>query len=630
MRPTPRKLALLMSIAGLGASLGEAVQARSDVVAHARQVATLGLADPAGPKDFETAVVPERNFPFALAASPDGAVDAEAEAPLAAARRAFRRDAEEPPMGASFAAALPSEDERDAAAPAIGPRSDAVAQATVAPPARAPLGTPPTPKEPTGRWAVNGIRVRQPKGPPVSAKPWESISASGDGPKNLSAAGRDAETATESGASVSQAGEQAGLAASAADTSFTTPTEELRAYFALHYQSLATPADAALEGRLPAIDIDLDMAGKVDPNLEPAPEVDLDVDTAQSVDLNLDMPELAAPSFEAPRGSAPSLDPEPGPAAKLDLDLDLDLDLGSIAAPEPSSNVTTNGALDLNLDLGPELDVNLDTLAESYARFGIEPPVALTPVPVLEPSRAPATVTNARAEKQSIAPCFGMSCADVCSPGTADRMSEAGAGLHDDDRIMRSLEALLSEGSSAPGRFGGKINDIFVAGYAEKALLNMASVLRPPGPARRPAARTQIEVPSVVAASAQGAGQSRATAGVPLIELPAAAGESTSVQEPSGQLQRTEQPSAMGEALALNESTLDRHRARRLHQRQPRHDDEHQHRLDRQHRRRSTGCGRGGRRFGQPDADSERRRKYVHDGPDFSGYPRYGGSEHSQ
>lgn len=71
MRPTPRKLALLMSLAGLGLSLGEAAHAKSDPTTHAGFVAAFGLSSLPDATDVDAAVRSDAE----TSAVPSGALD---------------------------------------------------------------------------------------------------------------------------------------------------------------------------------------------------------------------------------------------------------------------------------------------------------------------------------------------------------------------------------------------------------------------------------------------------------------------------------------------------------------------------------------------------------------------------
>jgi len=444
MRPTPRKLVLLMSIAGLGASLGEAAQAKGDDDAGARSrlAAVLGLPDAARQERFKTRFVQEDGSPLVVSVPLDGTLSAAGEAAAAPAEEEARGDvlrpeAEKAVATASSSAAplSSSQAERDVEAPATVLTADPAPPATGMPAAVSPLSAPPLPDDPAGHWVVNGIRVRDPKGPPPSAKPWESVSASGnDPPTGASTPESDIRPAADA---TSEPTRDDGLAASAADDNHkrvVTLPDKLRAYLAVHQQTFGVPAEPAPEGPQAAVDIDL---------------------------------------------------------SALDQ-----FDLG----PGVMQRVVDPG---LNFDLG-------------------------------------------------------------ANPGTGTQPQQAGrlsVGSHA-DRVMSSLEALLSP----PGRctaddiVGTPANPVFVASHAQRALLTLASTLQRTDDrsTRGLAAGARLGEPPVAAAVSAQAATARPSSWHVTAAAPSAVEETTATaDEHHHQEKGASVRTTMGEALALNEATLD-------------------------------------------------------------------------
>ena len=241
-----------------------------------------------------------------------------------------------------------------------------------------------------------------------------------------------------------------------------------------------TPVSRAIERAAPGDDPDDDMVSKVraasTTALTPSSTVNVEVGwcPAATLDLNLDL--------------SPSLDINLDLASVLDLNLDLSL------------------ALDLNLDLGPSVDLPLD-----------RSPVF--PVTRLKATARPAQESVARAASASEgdsgsaprdAAIALRSLSDPREPSrTLDPIAHAPAAIQPSvqrdaapaqaklkhqssdakalptiivashvDRVIHSLEALLSSDDPLASLFGAQTAEVFVASHAERALLTLAAVCR--------------------------------------------------------------------------------------------------------------------------------------------------------
>ena len=180
------------------------------------------------------------------------------------------------------------------------------------------------------------------------------------------------------------------------------------------------------------------------------------------------------------------------------------------AAPNPATNWTHGSvtvgldfgfSLDLNLDLGPTLDLDLDLASGVTQVSGLPLDINLDvgptldleldlPLPVasrperIEPQEPPLSVSFETPTRGSPDP--GLS-GTSCRAEPAAQWTDLEAGIvvaSHTDRVMRSLEALLSGDDPESGRFGAQTQEVMVTSEAEKALRLLASTRRKSAPAR--------------------------------------------------------------------------------------------------------------------------------------------------
>ena len=386
MMPTPRKLALLMSLAGFGASLGQAAQARTQLQAVvpieqliAAAPRTAGDGDGDGEPAAAVSFVLAADLPTTAAAPSDNAAATPAAMPMPALapRRPFHRsgDGEQ----ADAAVVEPSyPNEAVTAIPAVSqPPAEPYPSMTSAPELHGHSSHPTAPQAPATHRVGNGLRVRQPKGPPTSLGPWQSISASGGDPKppddeappGGAGPGLSASGGAAGGDSADGIGRTA--AAVAAARSGAEPGRRSGAYMppgkrlgadsrawraggpdlpAQRDSGTAAGIEVDLDVSRPAgVDVDLGKAVAVDVDLGAAAHVDVDVGRAAGLDLDLSM--TAATAIGAGRAAAAAVDA--ASTAVVDIDLGraavVDVDLGMSAAVDV--NLGAAAAIDFDLDL---------------------------------------------------------------------------------------------------------------------------------------------------------------------------------------------------------------------------------------------------------------------------------------
>jgi hypothetical protein len=217
-----------------------------------------------------------------------------------------------------------------------------------------------------------------------------------------------------------------------------------------------------------------------------------------------------APTLQAERQ-------ELAPIASVHVDLDLSAGAGAIAARGAAVdvNLELSAALDLNLDLSPGLDLNLDLAPEVDLRLDRPPVFALTrlkplgsaspahgaarsgtpantvctadepilaldaaapsppPTTSFEQAAAPASSAEPTAAMASVLPALQATPAPAVesTPKVAATIVVASHA----DRVLRSLEVLLTNDELAAKGFGARPEEVFVTSHAERALLMLAS-----------------------------------------------------------------------------------------------------------------------------------------------------------
>lgn len=221
--------------------------------------------------------------------------------------------------------------------------------------------------------------------------------------------------------------------------------------------------------------------GDADANEESRGIAALAVD-ASSPDLDLDLYRYLGES-ETP---APQRAIAPAPmalAVAIDVDLGADVDLllplSAESQPLPRLNtVAASPSVDIHLDWGPSLDINLDVPAvldlnldpflrlDWYRRFSAIP----THTPTFE-------VAAASNEAAWISPPRSLSCESESASRRDAAAVEIVVASHA-DRVLRSLEALLTNTAASANGFGAQTRETFVSSEAERARLELADFLR--------------------------------------------------------------------------------------------------------------------------------------------------------
>ncbi len=311
-----------------------------------------------------------------------------------------------------------------------------------------------------------------------------------------------------------------------------TPSEEDRAAVALAMVLMADPPASETSRATP------DFAASA-PRWEFSAEFLRDFRDASSPGESFDPSEVSAPvaaPAEAPIESASRaerrIDREAGaptPHGRLQdrqapiriahVDLDLSAASSVIPAPDagPDVNLDLSSALDLNLDLSPGLDLNLDLAPEVDLRLDRPPVFAVTRLkPLGSANESPGAArlgSSARActvdepllvldaARPMMAPMAPMApLAQVAVPAQTAVAASAAPNVQPEleaapaptveaapkvaptivvashaDRVLRSLEILLTNDDPAATRLGPQREEVFVTSHAEKALLTLAS-----------------------------------------------------------------------------------------------------------------------------------------------------------
>jgi hypothetical protein len=382
VRPTPQRLALLMSLAGLGLSLGELAQARSAPAAGAGR-STLGLEGP--PSDGDGFSAARRGLdlpsipagPLDVTLSWQDPTEALSEEDRAAVALAMVLMAE-PPSQASqampdFAASAPRwefspeflRDFKDASSPG---------ESFVSPPLPAPVAAASTARSEPGLTAERRV-APQHEAPTLQAGRQDLAP--------LTIAQVDLDLSAGAGA----------IAASA------------------------------------PVDVNVELSPALDLNLDLSPGLDLNLDLAPEVDLRLDRPPVFALTRLKPLGSVSQAHgaARPGTPAKA-CTADEPILAMDGAAPPPTSFV--------------QAAVQAPSAEAAAAAASVLPALRATPAPAVESTpKVAATIVVA---------------------------SHA-------DRVLRSLEVLLTSDDLAAKGFGARPEEVFVTSHTERALLMLAS-----------------------------------------------------------------------------------------------------------------------------------------------------------
>jgi len=395
--PTPRKLALLMSLAGLGLSLGDAAFASNDPTARARLVTSLGLPARADEADAGTTSGDEMSA-FILPGTLDRTLVAadEALAPI-------------------------SQDDRAAMALAMVLMADP-------PPLYSASVSMPAAFLPTEHWELGAVI-----------------------PNDLQ---DDIATARHTA--------QAHSADPKVD-SLADPADPLSAIEVPVGKSAVVPAPAAKQGSSDVLasgsDLDLDLGSSwgVDLNLELGPGLDLNLDLGSGLDLNLDLgPALDLRLDRLPASLAPSMHRTSRPRQQSPAD--------SVWVTDASMNVAATAS-------APRIAMPAEAMvAAPESATIVEKKVVVTQARVRQATKPRvAVVAGLRGVKSGGG--------TVRPTRPAARLPEIVVASHA-DRVLRSLEALLSGGDSAGGHLGAQTEEIFAASHAEKARLTLASMCR--------------------------------------------------------------------------------------------------------------------------------------------------------
>ena len=215
------------------------------------------------------------------------------------------------------------------------------------------------------------------------------------------------------------------------------------------------------------------------------------------------------------------------------LDLDLDLGRGSEVAG------VSGLSLDINLDVGPALDLELELPLLADVRPQRTDPRARAPIAAFERPTPP--------------PPDSLHAAASCRADPVARWNDLEAGIvvaSHTERVMRSLEALLSGDDPVAGRFGAQTQEVMVTSEAEKALRLLASTRHKSAAPRDWSFRPQIAEPP--------ADGSHAASQFSSVQPPADASEAQPPGELSNPTRRSER-SPIGAGLhAISDRKLDK------------------------------------------------------------------------
>ena len=382
MMPTPRRLALLMSLAGFGASLGHAAQARTQLqaIATIEQLAAAGVR---AARDRETSAA--ASFALAVdltsAVTPETSLDTAGIAQVAASPSALPRrpiyrqgDGEQ---SESMVAPYPADDSVTAAPAGVQPAADSLQPMMPAPQMQGHSSDPAVPRAPATHRVGNGLRLRQPKGPPSWHGPWQSMTTPGDDPKLPPLTDDELSLHADAGSSAVGASDDATARTDRTAAALATePPRRYRAYmpparhsglqrptgFVAGTGEPLSPDSSAAAGI--GIDIDLGRAVEVDIDVGRPAGVDVDLGLVMAVDLDLNTAAVdgKAAVLDLDFGAASIRDVAPRRAARGEAGHDRTAAVGadlSDAAPIKAGHGRV-AAVVVDIDIGQIVPVDLD------------------------------------------------------------------------------------------------------------------------------------------------------------------------------------------------------------------------------------------------------------------------------
>lgn len=242
-------------------------------------------------------------------------------------------------------------------------------------------------------------------------------------------------------------------------------------------------------------------------SLAAAKAIDRAIDPSSNAPVALPGAERGVDSLPATMASRFSQQDLEALQAFAGVDVDLGAEAETLPAPRTSVdvNLELSPVLDLNLDLGAGLDLNLDIAPEVDLRLDRPPVFAATrlkpPGSAIRAARARPGETPGRActaadtivamshaskatPALTHAPAPGLVSepARAPPPNAAPDGAEAAVKLAPTivvashaDRVLRSLEVLVTNDEPIATRFGARPQEVFVTSHAEKALLALAS-----------------------------------------------------------------------------------------------------------------------------------------------------------
>lgn len=385
MNPTPRQLVLMMSIAGLGLSLGKPAFGRIDAAAPSVEVDAVAPA--------AVALRSEGRFNPVLLRALDplppwrtlvGELGDSERAAIRAAISSLQRDA----RGGSSTRIGPG------SSAAVGQRvadqeyakADALALVLMEDP-RVPAGSPAHPQPPATQQLVTGLRLRDPKGSPTSMqlRPWTSVAGPDPQPEGEPGdAYPDPAPAAPMAPPVSTSPESPDAALT--DGGDVAPSHAWLSVAELARYLAGPPLEdpSLLEAKAADVDIDLSLDRPVGsalsvrsaPVADAAPQLPRAAKMDRMAEALHQVLVAEVASFERPTAmadTAPALDINLaiGPVAALDINpvtaesaLDIELEL-TVAQPQLDPNLELDSRIDLALALshdrarGADLDIDL-------------------------------------------------------------------------------------------------------------------------------------------------------------------------------------------------------------------------------------------------------------------------------
>ena len=542
MKPTPQKLALLVSLAGVGLSLGETVHAESDRPAHAHRLEgpappAHGALDLCAPGALDAMCSDAYRWPL------DRAMPEIDQEIVAAAREAFQTEdasaiRKAATMLRSDAPVLPSKADRDAIALAMVSIADppwSVRPAQATPPDPVPL-----PGERDTRGTNATVAPRQMESPAIAIEALEWNRGPRDDLREATSPEHEKEPDPESSTVLTQ---DPGRAADDSGASAAADAMDARAVAssALDLDVSAGPSPNLGEGfsSVAGLDLNLDLSADLDLNLNLGVGVDVELEFGSPPGYG------TADGLQAGLGSTPDLN------LGLGTDFLLDLNTGRAWKEAPVKSMRS-----------PNLSTVAPSPPMSAAAVSIAPPGVPTATPPLTmapdaatASRGPATAVRAR-PGPSVAKIASDSCV-ADEPAPASRVPQIVVATHS-ERVLRSLEALISHREQNSPWLGAQTEEIFVATEAEKTSLLLASLRnRSPAPLKPDTgvSHSGVQLDKTTDAPPASAQAQR----TPLPPLANAAGMPREESLPkTDEKQRPAVRSPIGDGvLALNESKLD-------------------------------------------------------------------------